>query len=360
MAKKLASDRVLFTAVLLLLVFGLVMVYSATGGPRGANRQGVALFTKQALAALIGLSAMGVAMHIDYRWLAKPAILWGMVGAVVALLVLVLFQPAINGSRRWFLLGPISLQPSELAKVAVVPFLAYLIHRRDGDVNRRDFLVPVLFVLGLIAALIMVEPDLGTAVLVLATAALMIFLAGLEWRKIFLAAAVALPSLAVLALASGYRMDRVRAFLEPEADPMGSGYQATQSLIAIGSGGIFGLGPGGSLQKLYFLPQPESDFIFAIIAEELGLIGALGVLAAFAVVLWRGARAGLRAPDLFGRHLAWGITTLIVLQACLNIGVAVRVLPTTGIPLPLLSYGGSSLVITLVLTGLLLNVSEHG
>jgi cell division protein FtsW len=187
----------------------------------------------------------------------------------------------------------------------------------------------------------------------------MLFLAGLSWRFVAAGAALAMPLLYALVISVPYRRARLFAFLDPDRDPLGSGFQALQSLIAVGSGGLFGLGPGNSVQKLYFLPHPQSDFIYAIVAEELGMLGALAVVALFALLLWRGLRAGWRAPDPFGRYLAWGFTAMLVLQALVNISVAIALLPTKGIPLPFLSYGGSSLVVSLAICGVLLNVSQH-
>lgn len=359
MAKKLAFDKVLFTTVMLLVIFGLVMVYSASA-PRARELGTSPLFVRQSLAAALGLALMGLAMHLDYRWLRKPVVAYALMAGALAVLVAVLTQPAVNGTRRWFLLGPLSLQASEVAKLALVPFVAFQIDRKEEAVNRRELLLPTLFVAGLTAALVLAQPDLGTAVLLVLVVFLLLFLAGLRLRVVAGLAAVLAAVLAVAVFAADYRRDRWFAFLDPESDPLGSGYQALQSLIAIGSGGLFGLGQGESVQKLYYLPHPESDFIFAIVAEELGLIGALAVLAAFAVFAWRGVLAALRAPDRFGRYLALGLTGLLVIQALINLGVAVALLPTKGMPLPFISYGGTSLVAALAATGVLLNVSEHG
>lgn len=359
MAKKLAFDKWLFTAVVVLVVFGLVMVYSAAA-PSARGQAVSLLFLKQALAAILGALALAVAMHVDYRKLAHPAVIKTLLFGSILMLVTVLFQPSVNGTRRWFLVGPISVQASELAKIAVVPFLAFQIDRRDEDVNSREFLLPTLFVLGLVAALILAQPDLGTTALLLAVAAILVFTAGLSLRYVLGATLVGAVALAVAIAAADYRRARLFAFLNPEEDRLGNGYQALQSLIAVGSGGVFGRGPGDSVQKLYYLPHPESDFIFSIVGEELGLIGSLFVLALFGVLLWRGIAAGLKAPDRFGRYLAFGITSLLVLQALINIGVAIALLPTKGIPLPFISYGGTSLVVAMALAGVLLNVSEHG
>jgi cell division protein FtsW len=364
MAKKLASDKVLFTVVVLLVGLGLVMVYSAsaavardqTGAASGVNP----FLVKQSVAAAIGLAAMLAAMHVDYRVLKRPQVAYALLGGAVVLLIGVLFQPVMNGTRRWFFLGPISVQPSELAKLALIPYVAYQLERKEGRVDRPELLVPVGLAVAVVAGLVLLQPDLGTAVLLVAAAALMLFLAGLSWRWVAAAGALAVPVLAFLVWSEGYRRQRLFAFLDPEADPLGAGYQVLQSLIAVGAGGVLGVGLGNSGQKLFFLPQPHSDFIYAIVAEELGMVGALAVLVLFLVLLWRGVRAALHAPDGFGRYLGLGLTAVLVLQALINISVAVSLLPTKGIPLPFLSYGGSSLVVSMTACGVLLNLSEHG
>lgn len=365
MAKKLAFDRVLFTAVVLLVGLGLVMVYSASGVVGGFTEYGVnRIFLKQILAVLAGALAMLVVMHVDYRrYKTRPAV-YGLLALALGLLVAVLFAPPINGTRRWLLLGDLSFQPSELSKLVLVVYLAYLIERRaerrSEQPSERELLLPAAFVTVLMVALILLESDLGTALVVLVASGLMLFLAGVRYRYFLAGAAAVLPLVWVLIVSVPYRRARLLTYLDPERDPLDTGYQAMQSLIAIGSGGLFGLGPGQSLQKLHFLPYPHSDFIFAILAEELGLLGALGVLVLFLLVVWRGARAGLAAPDLFGRHLAWGVTGVLLVQALIHMSVASALMPTTGIPLPLISYGGTSMLISLTGIGVLLNVSQHG
>ncbi len=362
MAKKLAVDKVLFTTVVLLLSFGLVMVYSASAAlARGTGGSSIwsPFLLKQGVAAGLGLVLMIGLMYVDYRHLRKPAVVYTVLGLELALLVVVLFAPELNATRRWFFVAGISVQPSEIAKLALIPFLAYLIEKRDEQVNRADFLLPAALCTALLAGLILLEPDMGTAVLLGATAFLLTFLAGLSWRYLLGSLALVPPLIGALVWMEPYRRERMFAFIDPEKDALGSGFQALQSLIAVGSGGVFGLGAGKSVQKLYFLPHPESDFIFSIVAEELGMLGALAVVAAFGVLAWRGVRAGLRAPDVFGRYLGWGLTGVLVMQALINVSVTVALLPTKGIPLPFISYGGSSLVVTLCACGVLLNVSQH-
>ena len=352
----------LFTTVVALVGLGLVMVYSASAPmARAEGRTINPYLVRQAFAAGVGLLAMLVVMHVDYRRLRQPRLVGALVAGAVGLLAAVLVVgPELNATRRWLYFGGLSVQPSELAKLALVVFVAFQLERRLDRVDTREVLVPTVGVTALLAGLVVLEPDLGTAVMLVATTGAMLFLAGLSWRWLAAGAALSLPALLALVLAEPYRRARLFAFLDPERDPLGSGFQALQSLIAVGSGGLGGLGPGNSVQKLYFLPYPHSDFIYAIVAEELGMIGALGVLALFGILFWRGARAGSRAPDPFGRFLGWGFVALLTLQALTNVSVALALLPTKGIPLPFLSYGGSSLVVSMTACGVLLNLSEHG
>lgn len=364
MAKKLAFDRVLFGTVALAVTFGLVMVYSASAPLAREQAAGVLwvnpYLLKQAIAALIGFGGMAAAMYFDYRGLRRPLVAWGAIAAAVALLVLVLFSPELNATHRWFRFGVLSVQPAELAKLALIPFVAYQIDRKPELVNQQPVLAPVLGITALVVGLIFLQPDFGTGVLLLSTVLLLLFLAGLTWKIVAATGILGLPALAALALSEGYRRRRLFAFLNPENDPFGAGFQPRQSLIAVGSGGLLGLGPGGSVQKLHYLPHPHSDYIYSIIAEELGLLGALSVLALFGVFLWRGIRTGLRAPDGFGRYLAWGLTGLITTQAMIHVSVCLALAPSKGMPLPFISYGGSSLVVSMIACGVLLNISQHG
>ncbi len=361
MARKLAFDKALFTTVVVLVAFGLTMVFSASGAAAVESGGGANPFlVRQALAAAVGLLAMWVAMHIDYRRLARPAVLYTGLGALAFLLLAVLFQPALNGSRRWLFLGPLSFQPSELAKLAVVVFGAYQVERQRERSRSWELVVPCAAVACSYCALIMLEPDMGTAMLVALAALLVLFLGGSPLRFFGVCAGVLLPVGLLLVRLEPYRWKRVTAFLDPDRYALDAGFQASQSLIAVGSGGLFGVGLGNSVQKLHFLPHPQSDFIFSIVGEELGLMGALVLFALLGLLLWRGVVAGLRAPDVFGRHLAWGLVGMIVLQSVLHISVALSLIPTTGVPLPFLSAGGSALLATLVACGIVLNVSQHG
>ncbi len=361
MAKRLHSDRILFIATLALVAFGLVMVFSASAVLSSDQFGNAYMFLARQLAwAAAGLVAMLAVMRVDYHRYRQPAFIFLTLAVTLALLVAVLFFDRSHNTHRWFRFGPLSFQPSELAKPVLILFLAWFLERRSDSVNDPLYtLAPAGMVVGLAVALILKEPDLGTAAAILLTAAGLFFLAGMKLRYFAALGAAALPALYLLIFRVSWRRDRVLAFLDPNADPQGKGFQMIQSLIAVGTGGLTGLGLMEGKQKLFYLPAPHTDFIFAVAAEELGLMGALAVIAGFGVLLWRGMRASLYAPDLLGRYLAAGLTMMIVGQALINISVVLGMMPTKGIPLPFISYGGSSLLFNLVAMGLLLNVTQH-
>ncbi len=361
MARKLKSDKLLFIATLLLVCTSVVMVYSASAVVAMERHQQPYLFLfKQGTFALVGLFLVPLVMRIDYRTYRQPAVIWTALSVVGLALVAVLFGRSINGATRWISLGPLGVQPSELAKIAVIFFIAALLERRMDRIDEPSYaMLPIGIVVGAVVGLILAEPDLGTAVSVLMIAGVMIFAAGVSYRYVLGLVLASLPALYVLLMSSPYRRRRVTAFLNPWADPLGDGFQMIQSMIAVGTGGIFGRGLMAGVQKLFYLPEPHNDFIYAVIAEELGLLGATVLLACFCVVTWRGLRTALRAPDRFGAFLAVGLTTMVAFQAFFNISVVLGLLPTKGIPLPFVSYGGSSLLINLVGMGILLNVSQH-
>ena len=337
------------------------MVDSASAGI--ARESGAAwnpFLVKQAVAAVVGVALMLAVMHVDYRRLREPWLVYLLLLGALGLLVAVLFAPQLNQTHRWLFVAGVSVQPSEVAKLALVVFLAYQLERKPERVNQRELLVPALGAAGLMALLVMLEPHMSAALVLAGVTCLLLFLGGLSWRYIAAAVAFVVPLALVAAWASPYRRARLLSFLDPERDPLGSGFQVMQSLIAIGSGGVLGHGLGGGAQKLYFLPYPHTDFIFSIVGEELGLVGSLGLIALFGVLAWKGAVAGMRAPDAFGRYLAWGLTGLLVAQALLHCSVAVALVPSTGVPMPFMTYGGSALVTALVASGLVLNVSQHG
>jgi cell division protein FtsW len=361
MARKLKSDKLLFTATLLLVCTSVVMVYSASAVMANEVFQNQYLFLfKQLTFALLGLLLVQLIMHVDYRRYREPTVIWTCLGVVALALVAVLFGQARNGAHRWLNLGGLGIQPSELAKICVIMFVAALLERRMDRIDEpAHALLPIGAVLTVIIGLILLEPDLGTAVSVVVIASVMIFAAGINYKYVAGLALTALPGLFVLVWTSEYRWRRVTAFLDPWKDPLGDGFQPIQSMIAVATGGIFGRGLMAGVQKLFYLPEPHNDFIFAVISEELGMIGGIVVLGCFCVITWRGLRTALRAPDRFGAFLAIGLTTMIAFQAFFNISVVLGVLPTKGIPLPFVSYGGSSLLINLVGMGILLNVSQH-
>jgi cell division protein FtsW len=361
MARKLKSDKLLFTATLLLVCTSVVMVYSASAFISMENQGDPYLYLfKQGTWALLGIGLVPLMMRIDYRTYRQPVVIWTGLAIVVVALVAVLFGHARNGANRWLLFGALGVQPSELAKVVVIVFIAALLERRMDRIDDPAYaLLPIGVVLAVVVALILREPDLGTSVSIVVIAAVMVFAAGIDYRYVAGVCLAAVPALYFLLAFSEYRWRRVTSFLDPWADPLGDGFQMIQSMIAVGTGGIFGRGLMGGVQKLFYLPEPHNDFIYAVISEELGFIGATVVIACFCVITWRGLRTALRAPDRFGAFLALGLTTMVAFQAFFNVSVVLGLLPTKGIPLPFVSYGGSSLLINLLGMGMLLNVSQH-
>src|SRR5437762_556048 len=359
MATKLESDRILFGAVAALVLFGCLMVYSASA-VLAAEQFGSSyhFLARQAFWAVLGLMVMIVMMNVDYTRLASPVVVFPALAVEIGLLVAVLFAAPSHKAHRWLRWGGASFQPSELAKLVTVIFIAYFLETRRKDINDwRHTLAPVAMVAGATVLLVLKEPDLGTSLAILLIVAAMLFAAGMRLRYFTYSALAAFPVLYLLVFHVAYRYKRVMAFLDPYADPRGVGFQIIQSMIAVGTGGIFGVGLMDGKQKLFFLPEPQTDFIFAVIGEELGLAGSLAVIALFALILVRGLRAATRCRNEFGRLLAAGLTVMVVGQALVTTSVVVGVLPTKGIPLPMLSYGGSSLGVNLAAMGILLNIS---
>jgi len=315
---------------------------------------------KQLIFATLGLAVMFVVMKVDYHKYRNPAVVFSALGVVVAMLVVVFFLAAAANTHRWIQLAGFSVQPSELSKLALIFFLAYFLEKRKDNVNDLAFtLAPIAIIVAFLAGLIVLEPDLGTAVSLLVISGLLLFVAGLDLRFIAGAVILAAPALYLLVFRVNYRRERILAFLNPWGDPLGRGFQIIQSLTSVSSGGFLGLGYMEGKQKLFYLPEAHTDFIFAVVGEEIGMIGTCAVLALFILFLWRGLRTSVRAPDLFGFYLALGITMMVCVQAFINMSVVLGILPTKGIPLPFLSYGGSSIVVMLVAVGILLNVSQH-
>ena len=361
MARKLKPDKLLFFATLALLSVSVIMVYSASAllAMDRYARPYYFLF-RQVTWAVMGFGLLWGVMRFDYRRLRKPAVLGTAIGVTVLALVAVLFSEPINGTRRWFGIAGFGVQPSELAKIALILFAAAQLERRMERVNDIVYaLLPLGCLTAGLTALILLQPDFSTALAVVVIVAAMVFAAGLSYRYVIGAALVLVPVLyGVLAMAP-YRMRRLLAFLDPWADPLGDGFQVIQSQIAVGTGGLVGRGLMRGLQKLHFLPEPHTDFIYAVIAEETGLVGSTVILLCFAIIMWRGLQVACHAPDRFGAFLAVGLTTMVAMQAFINMSVVLGLMPTTGIPLPFVSAGGSSLLIGLIGMGILLNVSQH-
>jgi len=362
MAYKPSNDKILFITTGLLTIFGLVMVYSASS-VAASSQHGMSsyFFIRQLVYAGIGFALLMLLMNLDYHVWQRPRIIVAVLCVCALALAFVLTQPEVNGAHRWLRYGGlISFQPSEVAKLAVIIFVAAYLQRHESEINEPvRGLLPFGLVIGLFAGLIAVEPDLGQAICLCLIAGVLLFAAGVSWRYIAGAALLSLPVFYFFVLRVPFRLERVRSFLNPFHDPLGSGWQISQSLTAVGSGGFTGLGLGGSKQKLFFLPEASSDFIFAVIGEELGLIGTFFVTMAFLVFFYRGMRIILRSPDRFGFYLGLGITLMVVLQGFINISMVLAMMPTKGIALPFISQGGSSLLLNLLATGVLLNLSRH-
>ncbi len=363
MTKKLRIDWFLFAIAACLALFGAVMVYSASAMIALKETEGVSQFTyfyKQFGFTLAGLMVMYATSKIDYRWYQDTRIVYGVLIVTAILLLAVFGFPAINGARRWIRFPGFSFQPSEIAKIALPIFLAYFLTKNEkliGDL--KETVLPCAAVLVGLGAMIMLEPDLGTTMVLCAVFVAVYFAAGAKWLHIILTVGSLLVVGAAALILSPWRMKRLFAFLDPWENSADGSYQVVQGLYAIGSGGIFGEGFAKGQQKLFYLPYPYSDFIFAVVGEELGLIGTLAIVVAFGLLLWRGTRAALLAPDRFGMLLGIGIITGIIVQALFNISVVISILPAKGIPLPFISYGGSSILVTLFAVGILLNLSQH-
>jgi cell division protein FtsW len=357
---EIGVDRVLCAAVLLLLAFGIVMVFSS-GAVFAAKKYGDSTYflKREIIYAILGLGAMSFSLRTDYsvyRRLAYP-----LLGLSLALLIgVLLIGSRAGGAIRWFRLGPLSFQPGELAKFALAVYLATLLARQAEKVKSFSVgFLPPLLITGFMMLLLLKQPDLGTAAIFGAVALGLLFIAGTRTSFLILAVLVAAPAGWKFIVSTPFRMRRMLAFLDPWAFRRDVGYQITESLISVGSGGVTGLGLGDGRQKLFFLPEAHTDFILSIVGEELGLLGILFVVGGFGVLVWRGLRAAFRARDVFGCYLAFGITAMFGLQALVNIGVVLGSLPTKGLPLPFISYGGSSLVVSLFMAGVLGNISAR-
>src|SRR5580658_8239606 len=361
MAKRVSVDRWLFAVTMLLVFVGLVMVFSASA-VMARERFGspYAFLSKQLIWASAGIIAMVAAMRVDYRRYKNPAIVFSLLGITTLLLISVFFLDRSHNTHRWFKLGGFSFQPSELAKPVLILFLAYFLEGRTKTMDDwRNTLLPAVAPVLVLLGLIVLQPDLGTGIACASIAACILYVAGMRLRYFAYAFGASLLPLYFLIFHVAFRRDRILAFMNPYAERQKAGFHLIQSLIAVATGGITGTGLMEGKQKLFYLPEPHTDFIFAVTAEELGLVGAMFVVTLFAIFLWRGMRASWRTEDMFGRYLAVGITSMVVLQAFINISVVLGMMPTKGIPLPLVSYGGSSLFVTLACVGVLLNITKQ-
>ena len=367
MARRLETDRWLFGVTLVLCLMGAVMIFSASAiTAQQMYGHSYIFVARQAAWLVMGLLGMFALMKLDYHRLREPAVVYTVLCLVVVMLVGTFFLDKSHATHRWIKLGPLNLQPSEMAKLAIILYLAWFLDLRRRETSlefkKQDFLqtiLPAVAPILVCVALIVAEPDLGTSVHVVLIMAAILFVAGLSWKWLAVGAAAGLPALLLLIMHASYRQARLMAFLHPDSDPQGAGFQLLQSLIAVGSGGFTGVGLMESKQKLFYLPEAHTDFIFAVICEELGFLGATIVIALFAMYAWRGLRAAFNAPDAFGRMVALGVTAMVLFQALINFAVVLGMMPTKGIPLPFVSYGGSSLLVMLLATGVLLNISQQ-
>jgi cell division protein FtsW len=358
------TDWFMFTIAAGLAVFGSVMVYSASAMmalKETQEQSDLTYFYKQFGFSLAGIAVMLLVSRFDYRLLQNKYVVYGLLATTAILLVAVLGFPAINGAKRWIRFGGFSFQPSEIAKVALPVFLAYFLTKRENEIgNIKRTVLPSLAILAVLSLLVFREPDLGTVIVLSAIFSIVFFSAGARLTHLApVAAGLVVLGVGALVFAP-WRLRRIVAFIDP-CDPENAadtGYQVCQSLYAIGSGGVLGEGFAKGQQKLFYLPYPYSDFIFSVVGEELGLIGTLAVVLAFGLFLWRGARAVIQAPDRFGSLLGIGLVTGIVVQALFNLSVVTSILPAKGIPLPFISYGGSSVLVTMFAVGLLLSISR--
>ena len=357
------TDMVLLTVTLLLVTAGLAMVYS-TSAVMAHDRYADSLyFLKRQMGwTVLGLLAMTAAWYVPYR--NQKRLVWPIVGCTLLALILVLVPGIgreVGGARRWLVLGPLSLQPSEFAKYVLIMYSAYALGRSREACTR----TPVcygghLLLLGLCCGLIFAQPDLGTAVVLAAAVGLQLLIAGLPWRYLGYCLLVGVPGLGLSIWLEPYRWRRFISFLRPEDDPQGGGYQAIQSLLALGRGGLLGTGLGRGQQKLFYLPEAHTDFIFAVIGEELGFVGAVILVLLFLLLLWRILHIALRCHEPFGTLLGVGVFLLLAMQIMMNLGVVLGLLPTKGLPLPFISLGGSNLVVSLLAVGTMLNIAQGG
>jgi len=354
-------DLVLFITVIVLILFGLVMIYSASSIWAEYKFHDAFKYVKQqSLFIVVGIVLMIIVSKIDYKYYHKKT---GLILASCLLLLILVLIPGIgsvrNGSRSWFGIGSFGIQPSEFAKLGLIIFTSkYLADNEKVIGNFKKGVLPILLVLFLFFGLIMLQPDLGTGMVIVVSIVSLLFIAGVDMKFFYIGGVVGLLGVVILILIAPYRMDRITSFIDPWSDPLGTGFQIIQSLYAIGPGGLLGMGFLNSRQKHFYLPEPQTDFIFSIISEEFGCFGVLIVSSLFVLLLYRGIKIAIHANNLFSKYLAFGMIFQILFQTLMNLMVVVGLIPVTGVTLPFLSYGGSSLLITLVSVGILLNISR--
>lgn len=359
--KRVPVDHMLLVVTVILALVGLVMVFSASAVVAGNRFHDSGYFLKRQLAWLtFGFALLHIASRVDYTWWRKMALpLLGMVAVLLVVVLIPSLGVAAKGARRWIRLGPFAVQPAEMAKLLAVIYVAAYVTKKEEELTVFSTgLAPVLAVVGIVSGLVLLEPDLGTVVVIGLVTLGLLFLAGAKLAHLFSFVPVALVAVGLLVWHSPYRWQRLMTFLDPGKDPTGAGFQMNQSLLAFGSGGPFGVGLGEGKQKLFFLPEAHTDFVLALVGEELGLAGTAVIILLFLVFVMRGVQIAARARTPFGYYLGMGITLLIGMQALVNAGVVTGLLPTKGLTLPFVSYGGSSLVISLIGVGILLNISR--
>ena len=355
-------DKILFITVISLIIFGILMIYSASSIWANYKFNDSLHFVKQqTLFATIGLVLMIIISKIDYKFYYKKANL--ILTICIILLVLVLI-PGIgsvrNGSRSWFGIGSLGVQPSEAAKLGLIIFTSkYLNNSNKFLKSYKQGVFPILFIVFIFFGLIMLQPDMGTGVILFVSIVALLFISGVNMKFFFILGALGILGVIGLVIIAPYRMDRITSFVNPWKDPLGTGFQIIQSLYAIGPGGLLGRGYGNSIQKHFYLPEPQTDFIFSIITEEFGIIGAIIVIGLFIALLYRGIKISLNTKDKFSKYLSFGMTFQIIFQACLNLMVVSGMIPVTGVTLPFLSYGGSSLLVSMASIGIILNISRN-
>ncbi len=361
MPVKRKFDPIILIVTVILICIGIVMIYSSSAVIALERYNDPYFFLKkQVMWMVVGSISMALILRLDYRTIRRftyPALFITLI--LLILLLIPQFTREIGGARRWLHIGPIGFQPSELAKSTLILYIAHSLVKNTDKLKDFKFYLFNLSILGLFFLLILFQPDLGTALIIAAVVFTLFFVAGIRFSYIFYSFLISIPLLCVTVLWVSSYIKRRLAFLNPWDDPLGAGFQIIQSYLAFGRGNILGLGLGEGKQKLFYLPEPHTDFIFSIIGEELGFIGSVGVVVLFAILVWRGVKISLRSLDPFGRYLSLGIILMIGIQAIVNMGVVVGLLPTTGLPLPFISVGGSSLLVSMTSIGMLLNISEN-